>query len=1073
MGKRPTVHFSNRLEELAYQLGNELFKEGGDPFAKRLVLLPSHNLKLYLTSFFASHPKWSVCAGITFKTLLNGALHFFSEEELKKFPSPLALSFRVEQELSKGVDDIAFSEIKHYLDPPTEQKRVWLAEELSHLFYEYATSEGKALLKWKEKKGWKQTLWERIFSTSHALSQELKKGKEGACEEVHLFGFSHVPSSFYQFFCDLGMHLYFLSPSTCFWEDLCSDQERIFLEKKMEGKKVRLQVREQMSFLLKEAHPLLANWGKVGRTLIRQLGDTESYLEEEYEDPLLNGCCALTHLQAGLLELEETKRELSLEDNSVLCLSATSKLREVESLFDTLQEFMVLHKDLEPKDILVLSPDMESYFPYIQMVFGAENSQIGYSVHGLSLGLTEESSRALMFFFSLAESRFDVAQVFKFLSFPSVMKKFGWELDDLRLLEEWSSEAHVLWGFDPEHKKMSLDQAWPDGAFKGPLPTQGTWEEGICRLIKGLAMDLDSYALQEEEIPTSWPLPQVEWGDCELLGKFISALSSLQEDLKPIYQKEEKTLAEWSALTQKWILFYFEKTSAVEALIKDLDSLKREMEGDSSFSLSFTSFKRAIETHFKRKKESFQSSDLNTVKFLSMGLGASFPAKIICAIGCDEGSFPRNRTPSCLEDQGVFKELPSITDQDRYLFLEMILNARVAFICSYQRISLKDQKEQGPSFLIQDLMSDLDKNCFFKNSDLKPSQVFMRHHPAIHFDSRYFQEEGFCSFSPHVFSLAKIYYGKEKNKIPPFCAPHANKIAPSKKIIEIKKLKAFAKDPMQLYLKETLGIFFDFVEPKEEEFFLSPLTRSRIKKEALQKGLSSSMRLAAAKGQLPLGEVGQLALDDLKEDLDQWKASLDLFDAASEEIFSLELSEDAKEIERKEGKLIAPALSFEIEGICEVSLVGEMEFVCSKGFLVLSNLSKARHIELLPSALILMCLSKKFDIEPKALLLETGKTFSLSIEDPLTHLKRYIKLYLRCLGEMCPIRPAWALDFLTKSKGEIEKKRASSPSFKSFVDPYEEWMMKRGGFPELEEIYSLWEKDWKQVFSPLLEAEVK
>ncbi len=420
MSKRPTVHFSNRLEELASQLGNELFKEGADPFAKRLVLLPNHSLKLYLTSFFASHPKWNVCAGITFKTLLNGALHFFSEEDLQKFPSPLALSFMVEQELTQSLEEESFSEIKHYLDPPKDQKRIWLAEELSCLFYDYATASGKNLSLWKEKKGWKQAIWQRVFSRCKALCEELKKEKETDSEEVHLFGFSHVPSSFYQFFCNLGMHLYFLSPSTCFWEDLCSDQERIFLEKKMEGKKMRLQVREQMTFFLKEAHPLLANWGKVGRSLLRQLGDTESYLEEEYEDPLMQNPCALTSIQSGLFELEETKRELLLGDTSLLCLSATSKLREVEALFETLQEFMLSDQSLEPKDILVLSPDLESYFPYVQMVFGAESSTIGYSVHGLSLALAEENSRALMFFFSLAESRFDRAQVIKFFSFPSV-----------------------------------------------------------------------------------------------------------------------------------------------------------------------------------------------------------------------------------------------------------------------------------------------------------------------------------------------------------------------------------------------------------------------------------------------------------------------------------------------------------------------------------------------------------------------------------------------------------------------------------------------------------------------------
>lgn len=51
MEKRPTVHFSNRLEELANSLGEELFAQGSDPFATRIVLLPNHSLKLYLSSF--------------------------------------------------------------------------------------------------------------------------------------------------------------------------------------------------------------------------------------------------------------------------------------------------------------------------------------------------------------------------------------------------------------------------------------------------------------------------------------------------------------------------------------------------------------------------------------------------------------------------------------------------------------------------------------------------------------------------------------------------------------------------------------------------------------------------------------------------------------------------------------------------------------------------------------------------------------------------------------------------------------------------------------------------------------
>lgn len=236
--------------------------------------------------------------------------------------------------------------------------------------------------------------------------------------QIHLFGFSHIPSHFYEFFCLHEAQIYFLSPSAFFWEDFCSDKERIFLEKKMEGKKVRLHVQEQISLFLKENHPLLANWGKVGRSLVKQLGDTEAYLEELYKDPREESSCLLTLLQAELLYLEKETTEISLLDTSILCLSATSKLREVEVLLETLQEYIVADPDLQPKDVLVLCSDLDGYFPYIQMVFGSSKSSIDYSIHGLSLSLAEENAQALQFFFSLAESRFARSQILQFFSIP-------------------------------------------------------------------------------------------------------------------------------------------------------------------------------------------------------------------------------------------------------------------------------------------------------------------------------------------------------------------------------------------------------------------------------------------------------------------------------------------------------------------------------------------------------------------------------------------------------------------------------------------------------------------------------
>lgn len=1067
--QRPTAHFSNRLEELALQLGSQLFKQGGDPFEKRIVLLPSHSLKLYLTSFFASHGEWSICAGISFKTLLSGAFEFFSDEDQLSFPSELALSFLIEEEIEQIVQkkDPLFSEVEAYLSPFSEAKKIWLSEELAKLFYEESVWEG-GLFTWK---GWKEAISKNVFSKVKCFSKALDAKREEGPISLHLFGFSHVPSHFYEFFSRLGMHVYFLSPSNCFWEDLCSDKERIFLEKKMEGKKVRLQVREQMSFFLKETHPLLANWGKVGRSLLRKLGNTESYLEELYIDPSFENPCILTYLQSDLLDLEPKKREVSLDDTSILCLSATSKLREVESLFETLQEYRMRYPDLEPKDILVLSCDLEFYFPYIQMVFGSANSSIGYSVHGISLQLIDENSRALTSFFSLAESRFEKAAVLEFFSFPSVMKKGGWSLEDVKKFEEWTQKSHILWGLDFDHKKESMEQNWPENAFKGPISKEGTWEEGISRLLKGLAIDLNCFTeeLSSGDIPSIWPISLIEWGDAELLGKFLSTLYSLKEDLKRVFQKEKKEIKEWVFIVQKWLSTYFEMTSATEALSKDLENLQEELEGRLSIKMSFTSFKRAIFSHFQQKKESVQSSHLNTVKFVSMQLGASYPAEIVCILGCDESSFPRNKVESSLRGSKAGKEIPSITEQDRYLFLEMILHARKAFVCSYQRVSLKDQKHQGPSLLIQDLMNELDKSYFFAEASLKPSDQFTRHHPSIAFDQSYFQKQGFSSFSPLSSLSAASYYSEGKKEKEPFSCDLAVK---GSSFIDIKKLHQFAKDPMKGYFKDSLGIFFNSIGSQEEEFFLSPLSRSILKKESFQKGLDCALLRAKAKGELPFGEIGNLAGEDLKEDLLKWEEHLSDFQVKAEDVFSLEFSLSASQIEKKGNNLVLPPISVKLkEG--SISLVGSIDFVSSKGVLWFGKASKAYYPQILPFLLLLSCLPPQLGIESKVLFLETGKALGLRIQDPLAHLEKFVDLYLRSLKELCLIRPEWSLDFLSKNEEELEKKRESSLSFKGFVDPCEEWFFKRDPLVPIHELSLRWKEDWDAVFSPFHTASLE
>ncbi|WP_315984248.1 hypothetical protein [Aliamphritea spongicola] len=100
----------------------------------------------------------------------------------------------------------------------------------------------------------------------------------------------------------------------------------------------------------------------------------------------------LQHIQNDILHLDdpaankllsdEEKRQISSDDQSLMLHSAHSHLREVEVLYDQLLAMLDEDHSLTPRDIIVMVPDVATYAPYIEAVFGNAPAGrfIGYSI---------------------------------------------------------------------------------------------------------------------------------------------------------------------------------------------------------------------------------------------------------------------------------------------------------------------------------------------------------------------------------------------------------------------------------------------------------------------------------------------------------------------------------------------------------------------------------------------------------------------------------------------------------------------------------------------------------------------
>ena len=1058
MEKRPTVYFSNQIEKLAELLGLALFQKGADPFVKKTILLPHHNLKSYLTTFFAKH--WHICMGVECKTLVEGSMENFEGDT---FPSIMALSFAIEQELWQIHEEkeSCFADLLPYLISDQSRRITWISQELAFLFHSYAVFEPKALQAWLDQGGWKQEIWERVFCKQKGwsiLSEKMGEKKQ-IHGEIHAFGFAHMPPHFYDFFSLSTTSFYFLSPCEMFWEDLCSDKERIYLEKKMVGKKVQLQVQEQLSFLLKKTHPLLGNLGGLGRDLLRRFGETETYIKEEYVEQ--EASTLLATIQNSLLHLEDERmqREVFKEDVSLLCLSTTSPLREVEVLLQTLKE-LIIRWSLQPKDVLVLSFDLEAYLPYIHAVFGAASCSLDYTIHGIPAD--SEETRSIKAFLSLAQSRFELDPVMDFFSLPLVLQQFALQKSDINLLRTLFQKAGVLWGLSPMHKMHCLKKTSPQEGLFASSQKKGSWAEGIRRLVLGLAID------PKEMLGEEQPLPLLEWSQAEILGRWIQGMEALEKDMEPIYEEQKKTVKEWICFIKRVLATYFGLDEKENSLLQSLAFLDAEL-GDRSIILPFSSFSRVIEDFFQKKKESFQSSHLNAIKFLQAEQGCCYPTAVLYVLGCDEESFPSKENVSCFANKKKEKEIPSLGDLERYFILELILQARCSLVFSYQRIGRKDQKPQGYSRLLEEVWSYVD-NHFICQPHEKTSLTFTRDHPSIPFSFEYFLQE---SYQTEYFPLAMKHYAQAKTQISPFFPFWQGKkgLIPKEwpEAIDIKQLEDFVKNPVKSYMQNCLGIFFDFEPPKDREFFISPLARQQIEQRAKLALLQEEDLSSWLKKEIPEGLFGQIGFMDLQESLRNWKENLKVFGLTQEDLFFIEFKKEARILHLEKGKMILPALTLEFEGK-NIKIQGILSLASQKGFLWFGKKKKQDYPLLLPSFLLFLSVAEDLGLPPKCLLVEEGKEILFPIKTPKKWLKEFVLLYLQGIKEPCPVRPEWILPLLSKDKEALQKKLAPSLFDFGFKDPYQAWIEARDPLVSAGYLQDRWEESYRKAFSCLIDS---
>src|SRR5581483_3580713 len=282
-------------------------------------------------------------------------------------------------------------------------------------------------------------------------------------------------------------------------------------------------------------HPLLATLGRDLRELQRSLPTPQA---DEYLTATTKPNTLLGWLQQDIAAnaIQTKGRKHTKHDRSVQVHACHGPARQIDVLREVLLGMLDDDPTLEPRDIVVMCPDIETYAPLIVAGFGlGETAADSHPAHRLRVKLADRAltqTNPLLAvaaeLLTIAGTRATASQVLDLAQSPPVRARFGFSDDDLDVITDWVRNANIRWGFDQQHRQpYGLDHI-----------VHNTWRFGLDRILTGVAMSDDSRAW----LDTALPLDDVGSDRVELAGRlaeFVNRLHDVVEKLsgaKPLTQ---------------------------------------------------------------------------------------------------------------------------------------------------------------------------------------------------------------------------------------------------------------------------------------------------------------------------------------------------------------------------------------------------------------------------------------------------------------------------------------------------------------------------------------------------------
>ena len=716
------IHRAERTDLLADGLGALLATPPADPFAEDLVIVPAKGVERWLSQRL-SHilgrggTADGVCAGISFRnprSLISGLLGTDDDDPWSPDALVWPLLEAIDASLSEPWCVTLASHLGHFEQGDEKElrlgRRYAVARRLAGLFSSYARQRPQLLVAWQDGTdggvdadlGWQPFLWRAVLTRIDADPPDVRHAKvvaqlrESAAdlpERLSLFGHTRLPATEVELLDALSshhdLHLWLPHPSDELWSALSALRGTVPRRDDTSHREV--------------GHPLLATLGRDLRELQRLLpvAGVDEHIPTVYRPDTLLGW-----LQSDMAanSVRRQGRLMAGDDRSVQVHSCHGAARQVDVLREVLLGLLADDRTLEPRDILVMCPDIETYAPLINADFGLGDVVHGaHPAHRLRVRLAD---RALVQtnpllgvaaqVLALAAGRVTASEVLDLAQADPVRARFGFSDDDLADITEWVRQANIRWGFDQEHRR-------PFGVDF----VHNTWRFGIDRVLAGVAMSDDSHAWIESTLP----LDDVSSNRVELAGRFAEYVDRLQRVVDAL--TGTRPLDEWlTALTDGIALLARAddddawQTSQLE---REFNTVLANAGSRGDTELRLPDIRALLDRQLAGRptRANFRTGTLTVCTMVPM---RSVPHRVVCLVGLDDGVFPRL---GVVDGDDALARDPmtgerDIRSEDRQLLLDAIGAATEKLVITYTGANEYSGQRKPPAVPLVELLDTLD-----------------------------------------------------------------------------------------------------------------------------------------------------------------------------------------------------------------------------------------------------------------------------------------------------------------------------------------------------------------------------